>query len=541
MSNANQSSTPSSWICKGTSTNCHDEIENWGDNCMYPGCSNTREGPTPVSKNPKRTKKSPLPLLAIAAAVVACLGLGGYVLWNMFNKSDETARPTQIESPVIPQPQPSSGGNSTSSNAGTTPTFNPEWVSEGDRVLFGGAGNKYRDDGIEAFKNGSYADAIRYFEKAVFSSRNDPEVQIYLNNAKAALQGSPLKIAAVVPVKERQASAEEMLRGIADAQTEFNDAGGAGGRLAQVIIANDSNDPDIARSIAQELANDSDVLGVIGHNSSGVSRAALVEYEKANLVMISPTSTATYLKSDYFFRSVPSDAASGQELAEYAKQTGVERVAIFYDSNSDYSKSLQEAFESNFAQLGGNVLGTIDLSSQNFDSQQQIENIKNQQVEAIALFPSTKTTSTAIGIARANTELPGQKLTMLGGDALYSSDTLNNGGTAVNGLVIAIPWFAQSQPYAEKAYKRWVGTVNWRTAASFDATKALLKTLDTNTDRVSIAQNMQSINLSASETSGEQLSFVNRERKVEPVLVQIDSGAFGQSGKFENGFKLIQP
>ena len=538
-SNSNKSTNLSSWVCKGTFAKKHEKLENWGDNCMHPDCSNTRKSSASVSRKPREIKKSLLPLLALA---IACFGFGGYKLW----KRNQPNSPDILESELDGTSQTqSSSENSTPSETSqpgrSIPAFKPEWVSEGDRVLFGGTGNKSRDDGIEAFRNGNYTDAIEYFERAVFSSKNDPEVQIYLNNAKAAKQGSPLKIAAVVPINEREASAKEMLRGIADAQTEFNDAEGVRGRLVQIIIANDYNNPNIARGIAKELASNSEVLGVIGHNSSDVSKAALAEYEKANLVMISPTSTATHLKSDYFFRTVPSDTASGQKLAGYARKTGVEKVAIFYDSNSDYSKSLREAFESSFKQLGGSVLRAIDLSSQSFDPQQEIKKFENQQVEAIALFPSTKTTSTAIGIARANTELLGQKLTMLGGDALYSSDTLNNGGTAVNGLIIAIPWFAQSQPYAKKAYQRWVGTVNWRTAASFDATKALLKTLSIDTDRVSVAQNLQSINLRANETSGEPLSFANGESKVDPVLVQIDSGAFGQSGKFENGFKLIQP
>jgi branched-chain amino acid transport system substrate-binding protein len=332
-----------------------------------------------------------------------------------------------------------------------------------------------------------------------------------------------------------------MLRGIADAQTRFNDAGGVGGRLVQVLIANDGNEPNRAQSIAQHLANDSEILGVIGHNSSSASQAALAEYEKAGLVMISPTSTSTSLKSNYFFRTVPSDAASGKKLAEYAtNKIGINKVAVFYNPNSNYSKSLQKAFEANFQQLGGNVLGSIDISDPNFDPRQQIQTIQDQ-TDAIALFPDTDTTSVAVGLARANTELSAQKLPMLGGDALYSSQTLNDGGSAVDGLVIAVPWFATSQPYAKQANQRWIGTVNWRTAASFDATQALLKTLETNPTRASVLQNLQSVNLTASETSGEQLSFANGERLGEPVLVQIVPGAAGKPRDFSNGFQLVQP
>ena len=295
-------------------------------------------------------------------------------------------------------------------------------------------------------------------------------------------------------------------------------------------------------SIAQQLAKDPEILGVIGHNSSSASAAALSEYEKASLVMISPTSTSTALTSNYFWRTVPDDAASGQKLAEYAQKAGIKRIAIFYNPDSSYSKSLQAEFENSFQQLGGNVLGSIDISDANFDPKQKIKTIQGQ-VDAIALFPNTDTTSVAIALARANTELSRQKLPMLGGDALYSSQTLNDGGSAVNGLVIAVPWFATSQPYAQKASQRWIGTVNWRTAASFDATQALLKTLANNPNptRTSVLQNLQSVNLTASETSGEPLSFVQGEKVGKPVLVQIVTGAIGKPRDFSNGFQLIQP
>lgn len=531
-------SSNSSWVCDGIPKNgkeytglggAHEPHENYALDCEICGL--------PKESSASKKTTSPFPVkTVIPVALVACLGVGLYIFRCQIFSCDTCAEGQVMLNGNCVTEEPDTIDNQDSILA-----FASEWVSLGERHLFKGKSNTRRDDGIVAFKNGDLVTAEQNFQQAVADDKNDPEIQIYLNNTQAALQGSPFKIAAVVPVEEKEASATEMLRGIADAQTEFNNQGGIAGRLVQVVVANDSNDSSQARSIARELAKDRDILGIIGHNSSGVSRSALNEYEKARLVMISPTSTATDLSNDYFLRTVPTDAISGKKLAEYAQKAGVSRVAIFYDATSSYSKSLQKAFESNFSQLGGNILRSIDISSPNFNSEQEIKNLK-QDTDAIALFPSTKTTSVAIGIARANTELPGEKLTMLGGDALYSSDVLNQGGTDVNGLIIAIPWFSQSQPYAQKANKRWIGTINWRTAASFDAAKALLKSLEDNADRASVRQNLQSVSLAANETSGEPLSFANSEREnVEPVLVQIDSGSYRQSGQFANGFKLIEP
>jgi branched-chain amino acid transport system substrate-binding protein len=538
-----KSSTSDSWICDGTPKNgkkysalggAHKPHENYSIDCEICGL--------PKESSIAKTKESPAKIL-LPVALLALLGISSFVIWRLISSQCPEGQ-IKLNGVCLVDSDNPEGNNqgNVSSTSTQLPVFSSEWVSLGERLLFKGKSNVRRDDGIAAFKNNDFTTAEQQFKQAVADDKNDPEVQIYLSNSQAALQGSPLKIAAIIPVEGKEASATEMLRGIADAQTEFNNEGGVAGKLVQVLVVNDRNSPEQAQSIALELAKNSEILGVIGHNSSQVSQVALTEYEKAGLVMISPTSTATNLKNNYFFRTVPNDTVSGQKLAEYAQKTGASQVAVFYDSTSNYSKSLQQAFASNFSQLGGNIVESIDISNRKLNSQTAIEQLKSKQADAIALFPSTDTTSVAIGLARANTELPGNKLTMLGGDALYSSDVLDQGGTGVNGLIVAIPWFSQSQPYAIQASKRWTGTINWRTAASFDATKALLEVIKINPDRQSIPQNLASLNLSARETAGEPLSFSNGERSnVEPVLVQIDSGQNRQSGEFINGFKLIKP
>ena len=92
-------------------------------------------------------------------------------------------------------------------------------------------------------------------------------------------------------------------------------------------------------------------------------------------------------------------------------------------------------------------------------------------------------TSTAIRIARyieaLNATLPAdQQIKLLGGDTLYTYETLNHGGSAIEGLILAVPWFPKdSFEYAEEAEKRWYGPVSWRTASSFDAAQALIQSI----------------------------------------------------------------
>ncbi|MFM6369383.1 MAG: ABC transporter substrate-binding protein, partial [Dolichospermum sp.] len=112
-------------------------------------------------------------------------------------------------------------------------------ISRGERTLFPANINTstFRDQGIEAFQKGDYEQAAKFFKQAIQANRNDPEVVIYYNNALARQAGSPLTLAVVVR------SAEWVLRGVAQAQDQFNRNKGLTGRLLEIVIANDNNDP----------------------------------------------------------------------------------------------------------------------------------------------------------------------------------------------------------------------------------------------------------------------------------------------------------
>jgi len=419
------------------------------------------------------------------------------------------------------------------------PEWEPERFSRGERTIFTSKFNPNFDHGIKEFKQGNYSESADFFEQAVDENRNDPEVLIYYNNALAREQSSPLTLAVVVPATKGTSSAQEMLRGVAQAQNQFNISGGLNGRFLEIVIANDDNEPDKSKKVAQELVKDKSVLGVIGHNSSDASRKGLAEYEKASLAMISPTSTSTFLQGRAFFRTVPSDEVAGRKLADYARTVlDLEKLAIFFNPESLYSNSLRDAFEDSFEQLGGRVVHKIDLSSSTIDFSSEVpRSVFRYQAEAGLLFPNKALTSQAIEVARVNTELIARStnperrgLKLLGGDTLYSSTTLDEGGEAVEGLILVVPWFrgtSEAQEFSRVAKGLWKGDINWRTAASYDATQAFIQTLLGNPDRTKVLQRLREVNLSPSETSGEVLQFTpDGERLSEPILVKVVNGKF---------------
>jgi len=540
--------TSKSWTCEGKPKDgkdypnafAHQPYENFGPDCAI--CGLPRDAIETKGKRPAAGSAASSPsgnrsgvgLAAglITAALLALLGAGAWYLWKSLHSDTAATSPT---------PSPIATDSPSSNSPTPPPTVAPsDRFSSGERTLFTYRGNFDRDRGIEAFAKGDYAQAITAFEKATKSSPNDPEPQIYLNNARARQAGNPLTIAVVVPIDNQATSAEEILRGVADAQTRFNAAGGANKRLLEAMLVNDSNDPTQAATVAQKLVSDPNVLGVIGHNSSDTSAKALPIYESAGLAMISPTSTSTVLSGKTFFRTVPSDQLAGETLADYViNKLNIKQVAVFYDSASNYSNSIQQAFTGKFTQQGGQVLQPpIDLSSPTLDIKNSVTSASGS-ARAALLFPSTKTTSVAIAVARENAQLPApQPMQLLGGDALYNPATLTDGGEAVKGLVLAVPWFPKNA-YAQTAEQRWLGQVSWRTASSFDATQALTAAFASATDRPSVVQALRSINLPADQTAGEPLQFTpTGDRTQKPILVEAVSGsAAPQGAKF--GFRVV--
>ncbi|MFN6535828.1 MAG: ABC transporter substrate-binding protein [Nostoc sp. EkiNYC01] len=402
-------------------------------------------------------------------------------------------------------------------------------ISSGDRTLFFSIPNTYRDQGIEAFKQSNYPQAIKLFQQAITANPSDPEVRIYYNNAIAREKGNPFTLAVVVPAENGRDRAQEILRGVAQSQDQFNANGGRDGHSLEIVIANDGDNPTQAEQIAQYLANDKSVLGVIGHGSSTTTKAALNIYKKVGIPIISPTSSANTIQGKNFFRTTPSEAASGEKLAQYAIDSALNKVVIVYNSDNSYSNSLRKEFEQKFKEkFKGQIISLIDLNKKTLNIEQELKDSASQQVQAVILFQNVENTATALDIAKVNVDNK-LRLNLLGGDALYNQQTLEDAGNAVKGLVIAVPWFReapQARDFSQAARQLWGGEVSWRTATSYDAAQAFINSLSAQPSRETILQKLTQIDLKAKLTSGNELKFQKGERQSEAVLVKVESGKF---------------
>ncbi len=461
--------------------------------------------------------KSPPPIVYITLGLLL-LGGGYYAV-----RSGRIRWPENLS---LPQVQlPGLGGESTTS-IGTGSVG----LSRGERTLFPDS-SPTTTAAAELLRQGSITSAIPVLETALQSNRNDPEARIFLNNARAQQQGNPLSLAVVVPISSNPDRAKETLRGVAQAQEEFAGQGGLSGRLLQVVIADDGDNPEQAAAVARTLVENAEILGVVGHNASDATLAAAAVYQPAGLAMISSTSTSTQISTlgNAIFRTVPSDQIAGTQLARYALNTlRLQRAAIFYNPNSAYSSSLRNAFATTLTSEGGQITAEYDLSAADFNPQSSLSLAVSQGAQLAFMAPTASVASQALALARENA-LKEKPLTLLGGDVLFSFNTLQQGGATVEGMVVAVPWHPEvprNREFAQVAAQLWGGQVNWRTALAYDATRAFLQAINQGSpNRSAILTALADPNFLLSNGASGQVRFLpSGDRDAPNVLVRIERG-----------------
>ena len=399
-----------------------------------------------------------------------------------------------------------------------------ERLSEGKQSLLPNP-SELKMQGITAYAEGDYKQAIASLEAALGENRNDPEAFIYLNNARIGNQPAQT-LAVIAPVGNTSEIGLEILRGAGQAQYVLNQLAGDNGIPIKLLIANDNNDPSIAKSVAAELVNRSEVLGVLGHYSSGVTLEAAPVYNQGKLPMVSAISTSVELSgfSPYILRTVPSDSFAAAALARYMID-GLEaqKAILYYDSNSAYSLSLKSEFTTSVFSDGGEVMTEYDLADSNFNADKQITLAKEQGADVIMLASSTDTLAPSLEVMTAvNQEIP-----LIGGDDLYHPQVLQEGGADAAGLVVAVPWHVLSDPNSEfvtEARQLWGGDVSWRSAMAYDAIASLGAALRLDPSREGIRTSLHEADFSTDGATGDVHFLPSGDRNRAAQLVQIQAG-----------------
>lgn len=260
----------------------------------------------------------------------------------------------------------------------------------------------------------------------------------------------PVKIAVVGPMSGNYAQYGDYLRKSAElAARDINARGGAGGSPIEIVVEDDQMDPRQAATVAQRLASRPDILAVVGHFSSTASLAAQPIYDRAGIVMISPSSTSPALSGKRnFFRTAVTDDLVASQLAEFAvRNLGAKKVAILYQTGTS-TIAQAEIFAKRAKDLGANIVLSEGHEPERVDFLAAMTKLASLKPDLI--FTPTFTVEAA-KIARQAREA-GIRAPLMGTDALYDTQLLKLAGDAAQGFYAASFFHHSVDRPAARAY-----------------------------------------------------------------------------------------
>lgn len=216
---------------------------------------------------------------------------------------------------------------------------------------------------------------------------------------------------------------------------EINGAGGVLGRPLRIVKEDDESSLAKGGLIAQQFAENLDMVAVIGHLNSYIAVPASITYQDAGLLYLTPGASSYQLNNqgyDLVFRSIPSNRSVGQHMATYMAGKGYRRVAIYYVKDKN-SQDMANYFEQQAKQLGLTVVDRRSFMQGTQDFGDAIQNWKDLY-EFDALFVAANMPEAAnflIQARRMEFTVP-----IVGGDGMDTSTLIELAGAAAEGVVV---------------------------------------------------------------------------------------------------------
>ena len=200
---------------------------------------------------------------------------------------------------------------------------------------------------------------------------------------------------------------------------QLNAKGGINGKQVELLEYDDKGD-GVEAVNAFKLAMDKGITAVIGSVLTGASISLADATYEVNMPQISASATAAGLTvmedgsvRTNVFRSCFIDPFQGEKMADYAyNKVGAKTAAILYESGSDYSEGLKDAFVAKAEQLGLKVVATEAFATGDKDFNAQMTKIAgtNPDVVFMPIYYGEA------GLAITQGRQAGLKATVLGGD-----------------------------------------------------------------------------------------------------------------------------
>ena len=205
---------------------------------------------------------------------------------------------------------------------------------------------------------------------------------------------------------------------------QLNAAGGINGKKVVVKEYDDKGD-GVEAVNAYNLAKENGITAVVGSVLTGATIALADATYEDNMPQITASATATGVTvmedtgevRTNVFRACFIDPFQGQKMADYAvEKLGAKTAAIFYETGSDYSEGLKNAFVVEAERMGLEIVDSEAFATGDKDFKAQMTNIASKNPDIVFCPIYYGEAGLAIQAARQ----AGCTATFLGGDGFGS-------------------------------------------------------------------------------------------------------------------------
>lgn len=185
--------------------------------------------------------------------------------------------------------------------------------------------------------------------------------------------GAPIKVGAVIALTGPGAGLGIPERnGLLLAERVINEKGGIKGRPIKLIIEDDSSKPDIAKSKAERLIHEENVVALIGPSLTASTGAVGAVTNAMPLAHIVFTGLGPQIESTYknMFHVLPPHTLNAKALLEYAtKAINAKRIGVLHDSGygsvvMGALKSVAGDYQVEFVSIEKFEVGASDVTAQ---------------------------------------------------------------------------------------------------------------------------------------------------------------------------------
>lgn len=294
--------------------------------------------------------------------------------------------------------------------------------------------------------------------------------------APEAAEGGAFKIGVIGPLTGPAAAYGIAVANGADlAVKEINAAGGIGGIMLENKAEDDEHDPEKAIN-AYNTLKDWGMQMVVGATTSKPCIAVAAESANDNMFQITPSGSAVEcVANDNVFRVCFADPDQGTASAKYIGENKLAtKVAIIYDSSTEYSSGIRESFVKESGNQGIEVVADEAFTADsNTDFSVQLDKAKEAGAELVFLPIYYQEASVILKQAADKEFAP----IFFGCDGMDGILTVENFDTALaEGLMLLTPFSTteeSSKAFTEAYVAAYGEDPNQFAADSYDAVYAI--------------------------------------------------------------------